>query len=952
MQTMTSPKPAPSSGAHPSGARARTATADALVRASGLRGYRDVLDELGSALDGARDGRGSAVVIRGGPGSGKSTLLRRTADVAVAEGWQVFQISGVPGEAGPPFSALRSLAYPVLNASRDLPAALRTALLDTVAGGVGATDALLAYSGLRQLLLAVARRRPTMVIVDDCQWLDPGSAKALAFLAHRLSGSRLALMAASPLDIPGPLDGNGTLELVLTGLDDRAADLLLTDHHPDLAPSVRTAVTATAQGNPLVLIDLPSALTPGQRRGESALPDPLPVGVTTERALGGPFRDLPVDTRVMLSLLATVDGEATRKDVVSVAEALGIDADALVPAERAGLVTGDQVLRFSTPAYRCLAEATAPAAVRRLARSAWADYGYTQLAQQGDGQASAASGEPAMKRFDALARAALGRRDWDAGFRALQRAADASTRPEQRSRRYAAAGEAALRAGHPDEALAVLRDRPAADSPAGTDRFFELVRACAEFDTVCRVGRSSGELAGALFSGTVIGSEVRDEAALRLAETGSLRLSPEPARIALDWLEQHDSVGGEPLRIAVTAHLAPVTRAAEIRERLFAAVGRFHENPGLSDPRELVWMADAALRIDEAGLGDLLVTTALRRLDPNDHSRIRHCEALQADLMLSGGRWTELCDFAASRRERTKGDGAGRHDIDVTSRLLLVYACRGRYEQAETLLHEVRRWGAEHGSAHHLQLAEHAAFLLAAARGDDASARQGGPASLSGAGDPVTGAVARRAYVDVMRAALTHGDAGAARDLHARASACRLEDVSAETSLAVRHGAALLAAHEDAADADERFRRALEAASSSTRPFARARLALDYGRWLRRQRETAAARTQLRASLDVFVRLGAVPWQDMALAELRAISVSARDTGAGAVQSPGAAFLSAQERRIARLAAQGLSNRQIADRLFISPRTVGSHLYKVYPRLGVSSRRELMDALGKFGDPT
>ncbi|MDF6046214.1 LuxR C-terminal-related transcriptional regulator [Streptomyces sp. JH14] len=926
--------------------------AEALVRASGLRGYRDVLGELGSALDGARDGRGSAVVIRGGPGSGKSTLLRRTADVAVAEGWQVFQISGVPGGAGPPFSALRSLAYPVLNASRDLPAALRTALLDTVAGGVGATDALLAYSGLRQLLLAVARRRPTMVIVDDGQWLDLGSAKALAFLAHRLSGSRLALMAASPLDIPGPLDGNGTLELVLTGLDDRAADLLLTDHHPDLAPGVRTAVTATAQGNPLVLIDLPSALTPAQRRGEAALPDPLPVGVTVERALGGPFRDLSVDTRVMLSLLATVDGEATRKDVVSAAEALGIDADALVPAERTGLVTGEQVLRFSTPAYRCLAEATAPAAVRRLARSAWADYGYTQLGQTRDGQASAASGEPAMKRFDALARAALGRRDWGAGFRALQRAGDASTHPEQRSRRYAAAGEAALRAGRPDEALAVIRDRPAVDGPGGADGSFELVRTCAEFDTVCRVGRSSGELAGALSSGTVIGSEVRDEAALRLAETGSLRLSPEPARIALDWLEQHDGVGGEPLRIAVTAHLAPVTRAAEIRERLFAAVGRFHENSGLSDPRELVWMADAALRIDEAGLADLLVTTALRRLDPNDHSRIRHCEALQADLMLSAGRWTELRDFAASRRERTRRDGGGRHDIDVTSRLLLVYACQGRYEQAETLLHEVCRWGAEHGSAHHLHLAEHAALLLALARGDDAPARQGIPAPLPGGGDPVTSAEARRAYVDVMRAALAQGDTGAARDLHARASARRLEDVSAETSLAVRHGAALLAAYEDAADADERFRRALEAASSSTRPFARARLALDYGRWLRRQRETAAARTQLRASQDVFVRLGAVPWRDMALAELRAISVSARDTAAGTVQSPGAAFLSAQERRIARLAAQGLSNRQIADRLFISPRTVGSHLYKVYPRLGVSSRRELMHALGKFGDLT
>lgn len=919
---------------------------EALARSSGLRGYRDVLGELGCALDRTRDVHGSAIVVRGEPGSGKSTLLRRTADVAVAEGWQVFQVSGVPDNAAPPFSALRSLAYPVLNASREMPAALRTAMLDAVAGGVGAADALLAYSGLRQLLFAVARRRPTMVIIDDCQWLDAGSAKAVAFLAHRLSGSHLALMASLPLETPGPLDGKDTVQLVLSGLDDRASDLLLMERHPDLAPHVRAAVTATAQGNPLVLTDIPSVLTSGQRRGDVALPDPLPVGVAVERALGGPFRALPVDTRVMLHVLALTHGGATRKDMVSAAEALGIDAEALVAAEKAGLVAGDQVLSFSRPVHRCLAESTAPAPAPR---PAGAGLGATRLRHEGDEQEQAVSEEPVVQRLDAVAQAAIGRRDWGSAFRALQRSAEASTRPDQRSRRYAAAGEAALRAGRPGEALALVRDIPAADRSTVIGHSLELVRACAEFDTLCRVEHSSGQLTRALFPGTVAGSEIRDEAALRLAETGSLKLSPEPARAALEWLAKHDGVGGEPLRIAVTAHLAPVTRAAEIRERLFAAVEGFQTSLSLSDPRELVWMADAALRIDEAVLGDRLVTTALRRLDPEDHSRIQHCEALQADLMLTGGRWTELCDFAQSRREKAKRNGAGRRHMDITSRLMLVYACQGRYEQAERLVDEVRLWGTEHGSVHHLQLADHAAHLMALARGDDASVRRSCPPLLSAAGDPMAGAVARRAYVDVIRAALTHGDAGAARDLHERVSACRLGDASAEMSLAVRHGAALLAAHENAADTDQQFRQVLQSAHSSTRPFARARLALDYGKWLRRQRETVAARTQLRASQDVFVRLGAVPWRDMALAELRAIGVSALDTDT--VQAPGAAFLSAQEGRIARLAAQGLSNRQIADRLCISPRTVGSHLYKVYPRLGVSSRRELMRALGKFGGP-
>ncbi|MFF8882887.1 helix-turn-helix transcriptional regulator [Streptomyces flaveolus] len=949
--SQTIPTPHPATDAGRPNTQGLGALQAALLAGTPLRGRDDALTDLGMILDRAREHHGSAVVLRGGPGNGKSALLRWTADRAVTEGWQVFHLAGTQQGALIPFAALRSLAYPVLNTSPDLPHSLRDAFLDAMAGGVGSTEALLAYSALRQMLFAAARACPTLVIVDDCHWLDPGSARALAFLAHRLEGSRLVILAAVPSHRHGPFDGDDVQEIMLDTLDENSAAALLADHHPGLAPLVRSTVMTAAGGNPLALLDLPAALTPGQRRGEAVLPDPLPAGPALDRAFGGRFRELPADTRTVLSLIAIADGEVERKLATSVAETLGINPDAIAVAERAGLVVGDRVLRFAEPVYRSVADSTAPASLRWKAYAAWAEYGLARYGASGPPGQPDPQREDTAARLEALAHAATSRGDWNVAVRAYQRAADLTTPPAERTRRHVAAGSAALRAGRPGLALALTREPDIADGFSTTARTLRLVRACAEYETAFFAEHARLELSDALEAGPVTGADVRDETVLRLAELSSFLNRPGPARQALAWLDRFGQ-GDVPLRIAVTAHLAATSRAAGIRTQLREAAERIDTAQGTLDARELVWLADAALRIDETGLGNHLLSTALRRLEPDDRVRLHHCWTLQADLMVSAGRWAELRRIAPSRIEAAQRDGLTRHGVDIEAQLLMVYSYQGRHDEAQPLLRRVREWGVDHGSAHHVQLAAHALHVMALAAGDESPADRVRQIALPAGDDSLVSTVARRAHVDVVQAALAREDIARARQQHDRAVDLGLDQVSADMALRVGHGEALISAHTGASDTGDRFRHAHEVAKKSSRPFDRARLALDYGSWLRRQRETSAARPQLRAAHDAFARLGAVPWREKAREELRATGVSVRDQGVEEPLSSGVLFLSAQERRIARLAAVGLSNRQIADQLFISPRTVGSHLYKVFPRLGISSRRELTRALREFGDRT
>jgi DNA-binding CsgD family transcriptional regulator len=158
---------------------------------------------------------------------------------------------------------------------------------------------------------------------------------------------------------------------------------------------------------------------------------------------------------------------------------------------------------------------------------------------------------------------------------------------------------------------------------------------------------------------------------------------------------------------------------------------------------------------------------------------------------------------------------------------------------------------------------------------------------------------------------------------------------------AVLHRAAALL--NDTEDAEDHFRAALAAPAVDCWPFEKALTQLDFGEWLRRRRRSAEARPHLSAALECFQRLDARPWTDRTAAELRATGAP---VAAATAPSP-ASELTPQERQIAELAAQGLTNRDIATRLYLSPRTVGYHLHKIFPKLGIRARAQLRDALSQ-----
>ena len=148
------------------------------------------------------------------------------------------------------------------------------------------------------------------------------------------------------------------------------------------------------------------------------------------------------------------------------------------------------------------------------------------------------------------------------------------------------------------------------------------------------------------------------------------------------------------------------------------------------------------------------------------------------------------------------------------------------------------------------------------------------------------------------------------------------------------------------ADAEAHFAAPLADPAGDTWPFDRAQLRLDYGEWLRRQRRINDAKPVLGAALETFRRLGAAPWTARAEAELRACGVAAQATPATPDALDG---LTAQQREIVILAGRGLTNTEIADRLFLSPRTVASHLYRSYPKLGIAGRHQIHDLIDHQG---
>ncbi|WUH98202.1 LuxR family transcriptional regulator [Spirillospora sp. NBC_00431] len=884
-----------------------------------LYGRNDELARITTLLAAARDHRRSAaLVLRGEAGIGKSALLAETAASLPAGGSarapRVLRVTGVEAESGIAFAGLTQLLWPVRDRLDGLPSpqatALRTALdpLDGHPGGPRPgrdpfTTGLAVLTLLADLADLAGADAPLLCLVDDAQWLDSATAEALLFAARRLAAEGVVMLFAARDEA---FTGTGLPELRLERLAADAAERLLAPR--DLAPAVRDRVIREAAGNPLALQELAAT---GTCRPDG--PNPLPVA---DRVLAS-FRDqigrLPESTRLML-LIAAAEGRGHMPSQLHAARDLGVGVADLEPAERARLVevTGRNIV-FRHPLIRAAAYHGAVVAQRIAAHQALADTSDdADCRARHRASAALAPDEDVAADLQDAAERARDRMGHATAAALYRQAADLTPDPAARAERLGAAAALTLQAGRLDEAedLAVQADKHTR-GPAGRARLGGVhaaveyergdPRAAARMLVDHAADAAPGERAAMLRTGAVYGWTSGElPAVLRAAEL----LPGDRTLQGLAFLAGGDHARGVPLLAALVdetrgAGTPPSGEGDRVRGAQLALI---------------IGADEAALELAAAEVAHCrrhgLIGTLPNVLQTLAQAQI--AAGLHADAEAT------VAEAIALARDTGRPHREGRLGA-VLSRIAAIEGDEARLREL------IANAPAPHGG-----LADSALALLDLGLGryDDALRRLDGIAH--GPRRHSTGSLLSAA--DQVEAAVRSAQPGLARPAYERFRAWA-EAGKQPWALAVAlHCEALLT------DSEEPYEAAIRLHEQSTRPFERARTELLYGEWLRRARRRSDARVPLRSAMETFERLRATPWLERARAELRATG----ESGASVPTAPDLLDrLTPQELQVVRLAAAGTSSREIAAQLFLSPRTVEYHLYKAYPKLGISSRKEL-----------
>ncbi|MBN6041873.1 AAA family ATPase [Amycolatopsis sp. 195334CR] len=829
---------------------------------------------------------GGVLIVAGEPGAGKSTLLEAAA---AAHRGRLLRMTGSASESNLPFAGLHQLLRPVRAELEELPERQRAALLGAIGlAGTGSPDRLLVGVALLTLLSELAQRSPVLVVADDLQWLDAGSLDALAFAARRIDDEPLAVLGGTR-----DAAGYGGFPLLALGpLSVREAGELL-DQQPD-PPSGkrRLRVLDQAAGNPLALVEL-------ARAGDSD-EDVLPLTERLERVFAADLAGLPEPTREALLLVAADDLAAVEL------------AEELAPAERAGLLRLSDGVRFRHPLVRSAIYHGAPLAARRRAHRRLAGMLATEPDRRAWHLAAAAEApdeEIAAALEDSAARARE-RGGYAAAATALERAAELSPDRHDRARRLVTAAGVAVNTGQPQwvEQLAA-KASASTDDPAlvaqASLRVGQVLTLSAEHDTAISLLLSAADdpdLAPiAMASASVAGFYSGDEEH-RLAVRA--RVVDDPWTLAL---------------------LEPTVRRAE----LAAAIPELVSRAG-GDPGRLVSLGAMAWLLDEVGQAVRIFDDALHRWRMSGSLPTGlGCSAGWA--YLENGQWAQARLAAASAS--SAGTGLPHLDAAVRSLEAAALALSGETARAREVAGTGLSFVDPSRSRAVAVRIRWALGMAAVADGDHVTAYEQFRLLFTPAGDPVHYSCSYAGLAELAAAAVRTGHEAEAA-LVVERCAKHLDGERSPRMNALLHRAFALLDPDSAA---AHFEAALADPAGEQWPFERAQILLDYAEWLRRRRRITDARPRLLAAMEIFRRLGARPWIARTEGELRAAGVDAA-TSPDALSS-----LTPQQQQIIRLAARGLSNREIGERLFLSPRTVGSHLYRSFPKLGVTARAQLRD---------
>jgi DNA-binding CsgD family transcriptional regulator len=883
------------------------------------------------------------LVLLGDPGMGKTVLLAEVTRSARSAGMRVLSVTGRESEQQLAFAGLHQLLRPVLDRVPGLPDRQANALLGAfgLAEEPVPSDALLTGIGVLTLLSKLSEDRPLLVVADDAQWLDRSSLETLAFAARRLESEPLVLLLGARGTIPPAGFDRDFSELLLPPLAIPDAGRLLDTRPRPPRGQAREQVLAQADGNPMALIELSKVIAADPAAGRRWAAEPLPLTDRLTAILAAQFASLPGSAQAALLLAAVADNSDLTAEAVP-----GLSAGVLAPAETAGLIrVGRSGPQFTHPLARAAVYHAVPFAERAAAHLRIAD----ALRDQPDRYAwhlAAAALEPdeqvasLLENTSALAQQRGG---LAAAALALERSADLSPGDHDRARRLLAAASLALAAGQADwvqelgtRVLSVTSDpelRVVAQLQIGWGLVWSNRNSEALATLIAVAEEASARLPVIAWDAIGMAATVVYQTGIpagREAVLGALGCLDEPAQRPPDWPAGHADVQ----QVWTAACTDPFVKRAETVRYLLRVAAR---------PVAALDMAGAAAWVlDETELAVRLSREALARLRaPGMRGRSGSALSVLQWACLDSGRWDET--LAAAIEAADTGAAYKMETVAATADLTTatVLALRGQHDEVGPLL--TRALAAVNAAEYRSvdARARHAAGIAALGEGNYLTAYAQLSHLFAADGTPLHQHISYLAIADLAAAA-----ARAERRLEARAlikhALARIDPAPGPRLEQLIARARGLLAEPGAAGAH--FTKGLADPAGDRWPFERAQLQLDYGEWLRRQRRINDAKAVLSAAQGTFARLGAAPWTRRAEAELRACGVATR---AVPTARDALAELTPQQRAIVTLASRGLTNGEIADQLFLSPRTVATHLYRSYPKLGIAGRHQLRDLVGQ-----
>ncbi|GAA0222181.1 ATP-binding protein [Cryptosporangium japonicum] len=911
-----------------------------------LHGRSNELAVLRTLFDGARRGESATLVVHGEAGIGKTALVR-SALARLGDGVRVEHAVGVESEMELPYAGLHLLLVGLLDRVGGLPEPQRDAL--EVALGLRSGPApgpFLIGLAVLGLLSETAADGPLCCVVDDAQWLDEASRTVLAFAARRLQSEGVVLLfVMRTVDAPF----TRLPELTLTGLAEPDAERLLAQQLVGpIDDRIRARILAEAKGNPLALRELPLVRAPADLAGGFTMGGPVSLATRIEDSLLSRLDGLAPDARSVM-LLAAADPTGDAQLLRRAMRSLDVDAGAVEAVERTGdLVIGERV-EFRHPLVRSGVYRTALPADRRRAHATLAS---ATIAERDPdrrawhrGHAAVEPDESVAAELEGSSVRARGRGGVSAAAAFLERAAALSPDPAGRARRLLAAAQAKLDAGAPEAAQALLDDVPGPALDHRGSALAALLRAQAGF-----ARRRTPEIARDILAAARQLAGV-DPELRRNAHYSALRVAIAQGGRPGDGVDDGPGVDGYPWR--------------DICQEVLDAT-----DPHSTHPVDVLLRGQALIGVGARARAVPVLHRALAGLLTAPVDLIPP-QSIGLEAISAADVWDMRLLMALCERQIAAARAEG---LLTALPVMLSYAgaaCAslGRLDDAERFTDEI----AVIGEAIGYTFPPHVRVQLAAWRGDTAEVarhaavlRQG--AAATGDGAPLS--TAHYAEAILANGLGRHEDAvrvgslelghvrqvtftsriafelvEAAVRVRERALADRAlteltaltEPVGGDWALGTLAAARALTA--GPTDAEEHHREAIDRLGSAEMVIFEARARLAYGEWLRRQRRRVDAREQLRAAHDVLSGRGAAGFAARAGRELEATGETARVR----TEAPSTA-LTTQEANVARLVAEGLTNREIATRLFVSDRTVEYHLRKVFLKRGIRSRKELTTA--------